>query len=51
MNVKDSDSPHFHAIYNEFEATIDIENFGVINGYLPPKVLSLVVEWSGGHKK
>jgi len=35
--------PHFHARYNEFEASIDIEDYTVY-GHLPPKVLGMVIE-------
>ncbi len=42
--------PHFHAKYNEFEALISIQNFGLIKGYLPGKALGLVVEWAILHQ-
>ena len=35
---------HFHAVYGEFEAVIDIENGAVISGELPKRALSLVSE-------
>jgi hypothetical protein len=37
--------PHFHAVYGEFEAVIDIETGEVITGDLPKRALSLVSEW------
>ncbi len=43
--------PHFHARYAEYEASIDIRNFSVLRGSLPPKALSLVVEWAAIHQK
>ena len=43
--------PHFHAQYAEFEASIDIRNFSVLRGKLPPKALSLVVEWAAQHQE
>ena len=42
--------PHFHAKYAEHEATIDIRNFSVLRGKLPPKALVLVIEWAAQHQ-
>jgi hypothetical protein len=42
--------PHFHAIYNEFEAQISIRNPALINGKLPPRVLGYVIEWAALHE-
>lgn len=50
MYFRDHAPPHFHARYNEHEAQIAIETLGVLNGSLPPKVLSLVVEWASLHR-
>lgn len=47
---EDHNPPHFHAKYNEFEALISIENFGLIKGYLPGKAMGLVVEWAIQHQ-
>ncbi len=41
--------PHFHAVYGEFEAVIDIENGDVITGELPKRALNLVLEWREMH--
>ncbi len=30
---------------------ISINNLGIVNGYLPPKALSLVVEWASIHQQ
>lgn len=50
MYFGDHAPPHFHAEYGEFAAQISINDFGVIEGYLPPKALALVVEWASIHK-
>jgi hypothetical protein len=50
MHFKDHNPPHFHARYNEYEASVLIESLGVMEGQLPPRVLSLVVEWAGLHQ-
>jgi hypothetical protein len=41
--------PHFHAVYGEHEASIEIES-GVIHGEFPPRALRLVLEWAELHK-
>lgn len=35
--------PHFHAEYAEYTAQISINNLGILQGYLPPKALTLVI--------
>ena len=50
MHFREHNPPHFHARYNEHEASIFIESLGVMQGSLPPRVLSLVVEWAGLHQ-
>lgn len=44
MYFNEHNPPHFHAEYNEYNAAISINTLGVIEGKLPSKVLSLVVE-------
>jgi len=51
MYFKDHAPPHFHAHYNEHEALIAIESLGIVQGALPPKALSLVVEWASQHRE
>lgn len=38
--------PHFHAIYNENEILINIKTLEIIDGNMPNRALSLVLEWS-----
>jgi hypothetical protein len=38
--------PHFHALYAEHEALIDIRTLDVIEGGLPRRALALVLEWA-----
>jgi len=47
---RDHNPPHFHAKYGEFEAEILIEDLSFDIGYLPPRVLGLVLEWAYMHK-
>jgi len=45
----DHPPPHFHAIYGEYEAVIDILTAEIIRGPLPRRAHSLVVEWINLH--
>ncbi|MGH7204849.1 MAG: DUF4160 domain-containing protein [Nitrospiraceae bacterium] len=42
--------PHFHAVYGEFEAVLDIATGTVISGQLPRRALALIREWYDLHK-
>lgn len=50
MFWRDHGPPHFHALYAEHEALIDIRTLEVIEGQLPRRALSLVLEWASTHK-
>jgi len=41
--------PHFHAVYAEYQITVDIET-GVVHGDFPKRALRLVLEWMELHK-
>jgi len=51
MYFNEHNPPHFHAEYNEFRASISINNLGLIEGKLPSKVMSLMVEWAQDHQE
>jgi len=51
MFYRDHNPPHFHAVYGNFEAIIDIERNELISGYLPPRVFGLVTEWAALNQK
>lgn len=38
--------PHFHVVYNEFRATMDIQTLNIMAGTLPARVRGLVEEWA-----
>jgi hypothetical protein len=42
--------PHFHAVYGEYEASIEIEGERV-HGALPRRALALVLEWNRLHRQ
>jgi hypothetical protein len=48
---KEHPPAHFHAIYADDEATIDIETLDVLAGELPPRALSMVLEWGRLHQR
>lgn len=43
--------PHFHALYNGEEAQIGIDPILVLNGQLPARAVSLVIEWAALHQR
>ena len=43
--------PHFHALYAEHEAVIDIRELRVTRGSLPRRALALVLEWAVEHRQ
>lgn len=50
MYYRDHPPAHFHAIYGEFEATIEIDS-GEVHGHLPRRALAHVMEWSTLHRR
>lgn len=50
MYFNDHNPPHFHVKYESYRAIIGIDDLRIIEGNLPPKALSLVVEWTSIHK-
>ncbi|MGH8593583.1 MAG: DUF4160 domain-containing protein [Gammaproteobacteria bacterium] len=42
--------PHFHVLYAEHEALIDLVELRVIRGSLPRRALALVLEWAAEHR-
>jgi hypothetical protein len=50
MYYQDHAPPHFHAIYGEHEAIINIETASVMEGQLPRRAASLACEWAALHR-
>lgn len=50
MFFQDHNPPHFHVLYQEYEATIEIKT-GTINGKFPRRALKLVYQWLDIHKE
>lgn len=51
MYFDDHDPPHFHAVYGDSEAMIAIDPVELIRGNLPPRAVSLVIEWTVIHQQ
>jgi len=43
--------PHFHAIYGEYKASVDIKSLTVSEGALPRRATQLVLDWAELHQK
>ena len=41
--------PHFHVVYGEFKAVINIDD-EIVEGFMPKRALKLVFEWMEIHK-
>ncbi|RDS84715.1 DUF4160 domain-containing protein [Dyella monticola] len=50
MYFADHAPPHFHAVYGESEALIDIRTLEVIEGQLPRRAMVFVLEWAALHR-
>lgn len=50
MYFNDHAPPHFHAVYQEHEALLDIETLEVVRGTLPRRAMALVLEWAALHR-
>ncbi len=47
---RDHPPPHFHAVYGEYQITVDIHT-GVVHGDFPKRALRLVLEWAEMHQQ
>ena len=43
--------PHFHAFYSGSEASIAIETLEIIDGTLPRRAYTMIVEWALQHRE
>ncbi len=50
MYVSEHNPPHFHVWYDDFKATVTIQD-GIVTGSLPRRVLNMVFEWLDLHKE
>ena len=42
--------PHFHCTYGEYEAIVNIQTLEVMEGKMPRRALSLVLDWAELHQ-
>ena len=47
----DHPPPHFHAIYGEYNALVNIETLEIIEGDLPRRARNMVTDWAAIHQK
>ena len=50
MFFDDHNPPHFHARYGNDNAVIKITDLTVLEGYLQPRALGLVMDWAAIHR-
>jgi hypothetical protein len=49
MNYREHAPPHFHARYQEFEVTIDIQT-RIVRGTMPARALAMLFAWTEIHR-
>jgi len=49
MFYREHGPPHFHAVYGDFEITVEITS-GVVTGRFPRRALAHVLEWAELHR-
>ncbi|MBI4651660.1 DUF4160 domain-containing protein [Candidatus Desantisbacteria bacterium] len=42
--------PHFHAKYGESRASFSIDELKIIEGAMPKRIISLILEWAFEHR-
>ncbi len=50
MYYKEHQLPHFHAKYGEQVGVFSITDLRLIEGHLPKRIISLVLEWAFEHR-
>jgi hypothetical protein len=50
MFGNDHNPPHFHAVFNEYRAIIEIESGEILKGIIPGKQLKYIQVWLDIHK-
>ena len=51
MYFKEHAPPHFHAKYGGHRASFSIQELQLLEGTLPPRIVSLVLEWAFLHRE
>ncbi len=50
IHVRDHPPPHFHALYGEHHAVIELGSLSTLQGRLPARARRLVLEWAVLHR-
>jgi len=50
MYYRDHAPPHFHAVYAEYEIVVGISPIEILEGGVPGRVRSMVLEWAAMHQ-
>jgi hypothetical protein len=50
MYYNEHHPPHFHARYGENRAVFSIEELKIIEGNMPKRIVSLILEWAFEHR-
>ena len=50
MYFREHGTPHFHAIYGEYNGVFDIETLEMIEGDLPRRAQRMIEEWATQYK-
>jgi hypothetical protein len=50
MFFDDHPPPHFHLVYNEYQAVVRIDDLRLTEGELPGRIVALVIEWANLHR-
>ncbi len=50
MFYSEKHRPHFHVVYAEYRASVEIETGRIVVGRLPRRALQLVREWAKQHR-
>jgi len=51
LGGKEHNPPHFHAYYQNFKGTFDIQSCEMIEGNIPKRQVKLIEAWSELHKE
>jgi hypothetical protein len=47
---EDHPPPHFHVEYAEYDAQFDIRTLALLQGFLPARARSMVLDWASQHR-
>lgn len=50
MYFGDHAPPHFHALYGNYEITINIQTLAIMEGDMPRRARALILEWAQEHR-